>query len=161
MSASVLVEWTNTGSEPEDGRGEAADVTVFTDGRVCLGPRLAGESTWRQLSPQETAELRRVVFDELRIPDIKEENVSRAVDSAAAKRKEETDTQVAELVTGAVKDAGTTVIRVADSGSTHEVRYYDLYGSAREYPDVEDLQRLRRLELRMLEIAGVQEKHPN
>ena len=130
MSASVLIEWTKTGHEPEEAGGGTADVTVFTDGRVRLGPRLCGgKTTWRQLSRQEVAALRHFLFDELRILDIDGETVARNVEAAAAKRKEATDTESAELVTTAAMDAGTTILRAADQPNVHRrVRRYGISG---------------------------------
>lgn len=149
----MLIEWTKTDSELETAEG-IADVSVFTDGRVCLGPRLGeGEPLWGKLSDGELEELRRLVFDELRVLDIDDGAVSREVEEAATERRASMDNAAFEMVTGPQMDANTTLLRAADEGRETEIRFYDLFGNAETYPEVEDLQRLRRIELRLLEIA--------
>jgi hypothetical protein len=149
----VLIEWTKTDSELEAAEA-IADVSVFTDGRVRLGPRFGdGDSLWGQLSDDELEALRRWVFDELRVLDIDDEALSREVKAAAAQRKASTDNVAFEMVTGPQMDANSTLLRAADEGRANEIRFYDLFGNAETYPEVETLQRLRRIELRLLEIA--------
>jgi hypothetical protein len=47
----------------------------------------------------------------------------------------------------AVADAGKTVIRVRDGERTHEVRHYNLFDAARRYQLINELQRLRAMEV--------------
>ena len=149
----VLIEWTKTDSVPESTDG-MADVTVFADGRVCLGPRLGeGKPLWGRLSDGELVELRSLVFDELRVLDIDDEVLTRAVEAAARERRASTENAAFEVVTGPQMDANTTLLRVADEGRATEIRFYDLFGNAETYPEVQALQRLRQIELRLLEIA--------
>lgn len=155
----VLIEWTKTDSGATEG---VADVTVFTDGRVRLGRRLAdGEPLWDQLPDEELQELRRLVFDELRLLEIDGEALSRLVAAAAAERKSKTANLAFEIVTSPQMDAQDTLLKVADKERATEIRLYDLFGKAESYPEVESLQRLRRIELRLIEIAeALGQRHP-
>jgi hypothetical protein len=45
------------------------------------------------------------------------------------------------------------VLRTSEAGAAHEVRCYDLLGTAQGHPEIAALQRLRAIELRLLEIA--------
>lgn len=152
----IWIRWTKTAQPPtgEAGEEESADLTLYEDGRVRVGRRLAGgEPIQARLSEEELASLRRWVLDELCLPEIDGETLAREVRAAAARRKASASSEAAEWLATPQKDAGTTILRLADGGRTHEIRYYDLFGDAREHPEVEALQRLRRFELRMLELA--------
>ena len=151
----ILIQWNSDGGveQPSSAR---ADLTVFADGRVEVGPRFAkGTVAEHQLSEAELAALRRFVFEEQDIWSI---------DSAALERDVHA---VTNLGTGsgsragpvqavgpeAVADAATTVIRVRDGERTHQVSHYNLFGGARRYPQLNELQRLRAIEVRLLELA--------
>jgi hypothetical protein len=149
----VLLEWTMLGSETE-AASYGADVAVFADGRVRIGRRMAhGEPLMGQLTPNELQILRELIFGELRVLELEGEALTGAVRAAAEARKAAADSEAAELLTVAQMDAGTTLLRVPDGDRFHEIRYHDLLGDSHEYPEVESLQRLRRIELAVLELA--------
>ncbi len=151
VPADMLIEWTIADGD----RGDAvADVTVFADGRLRLGPRFGGgETTWRTLSQGELRELRRFAFAEQAVMEIDGEALAREVQAAIAQRRQAARSPTAELSTAPQMDAGTTIVRAADGGRTHEVRYHDLFGDAQRCPEIKALQRLRAVEAKMLEIA--------
>ena len=147
----LLLEWTKEAGDLEAPLGGTPDFSLFADGRVRLGPRLGGgEVSWHRLSPSQLEELRRFVFDEQALLDIDREALAAAVRAAAAQQQEAVDSSVAILVTAPQCGADTTVIRAAGPGGLHELRYFGLFGDAQRYPEVEALQRLRRIELRLL-----------
>jgi hypothetical protein len=151
----ILIQWHSAGGL-EKPPPAMADLTVFADGRVEVGPRFAdGTATTHQLSEADLAALRRFVFDEQDIWSIDSAALDRAVKAAA-----EADTgsgsgsgSVQALGPEAVADAATTVIRVSDGARTHQISYYNLFDAARRYPQINELQRLRAIERRLLELA--------
>jgi hypothetical protein len=147
MAKDVLIEWT-TGDPEVEGR---ADVTVLDDGRVRLSPRLGGGE--HRLSPEDLQALRHFVLDQQQFQKIEADALRQEVAAAADQRRRDVDSPGAAFVTVPQMDAGTTVIRANVAGSPHEVAYFDLAGDAQSYPRVERLQRLRRIELRMIELA--------
>lgn len=150
--AEALIEWTKTDRDPDEGR-DVADVTVYADGRVRFGPRLCGGGpVWHILPSDELAMLRRFVFEEQAIAGVDGEALAKEVADASARQQKARDTDSAVLSVAPQRDAGTTILRTADAGGVHEVRYYDLFGDAQRYPEVAALKRLRLVELRVLQI---------
>jgi hypothetical protein len=151
QTSGILVEWTMTTSDPAQ---EPPDVTVFEDGRVRLGPRLAGGGTsWHQLSQTELSELHRLLTAEPQILNIDARQIQREVSEAAERQMEALRSTGVEPSPGWQMDAGTSVFRLAAGGRTRDIRYYNLFGDAQRYPEVTSLQRLRSLELELLRIA--------
>ncbi len=146
MAQDILIEWTKGPRE----RREIADVTIFEDGRVRLAPRLGGGE--HRLSPKVLMEVRRFVIDEQQFHKIDEDALKRDV-QAAIEQYRSHDGPAATFVAGPQMDSGTTHFRSIVAGSPHEVAYPDLVGDAQIYPGVETLQRLRRIELKILELA--------
>jgi hypothetical protein len=151
----ILMQWTSDGGL-EKSLPAMADVTVFADGRVEVGPRFAhGTVTKHQLSAADLAALRRFVFDEQDIWSIDAAALNRAV-QAGAKGNADAGSHagsVHPLGTEAVADAATTVIRVSDGERTHQISQYNLFDAARRYPHINELQRLRAIERRLVELA--------
>ena len=147
MAEDVLIEWT----KGDPGPGRSADVTVFADGRVRLSPRLGGGE--HRLAPEELQAVRRFVVDEQQLQAIEGAALKREVEVAAAARSRDLASPGAAFVTVPQMDAGTTVIRANVAGLPHEITYFDLVGDAQSYPEVAPLQRLRRIELKMIELA--------
>jgi hypothetical protein len=115
-SDTIMLQW-----HSESGRGSSlpamADVTVFTNGRVEIGPRFAhGTATSQQLSDAELAALRRFVFEEQDIWSIDSAALTRDVTAAAAGSRA---IPVHSLGPEVVTDAATTVLRVRDGERTH------------------------------------------
>ena len=152
--AALLIEWSMRTNAPARSDRAVADVAIFDDGRVRFGPRLAdGQVRWQQLSQEVLVDLRRIIFDEQRILEIETAALKTAVRGAAARQREATASS--EVVATAVPtmDAGTTVLRASVADGVHEIRYYDLAGDTQRYAEVDALQRLRRIELRILKLV--------
>lgn len=150
MPDDILIAWWK-GDPESKAEADVADVTVLQDGRVRLSERFGGGEG--QLSEEDLNALRRFVFDEQRFLEIDEDALRRDVQAAAAARRQQFEGTGAEAVTAPQMDAGTTVLRADQAGASHEIRYFDLVGDAQSYPDVMPLQRIRLIELRMLELA--------
>ena len=151
-SAQALIEWTNTDREPDEAR-DVPDVTVYADGRVRFGPRLCGGGpVWHTLSPDDLAALRRFVFEDQAIAGVEGETLAKEVAEATARQQKARTSDSAILSVTPQRDAGTTILRTADAGRVCEVRYYDLFGDAQRYPEVDALRRLRLVELRVLQV---------
>lgn len=154
-SDNILIQWNSEGGLTKSPPA-TADLTVFADGRVEVGPRFGnGTVTKHQLSEADLAALRRFVFDEQDIWSIDSVALDSAVKAAV---KVDTDSgspagSVQPLGTEAVADAATTVICVSDGKRMPEIRHYNLFDAARRYPQINKLQRLRAIERRLLELA--------
>lgn len=154
-SDTIMLQWHSA-----SGRGNAlpatADVAVFTNGRVEVGPRFAhGTVTSHQLSDAELAALHRFVFEEQDIWSIDAAALAREV-TAAANASADADARampVQPLGPEAVADAATTVLRVRDGERTHQVSQYNLVDAVRRYPQIQALQRLQAIERRLLALA--------
>lgn len=150
MAEAALFEWTMTAKSAE---GALPDITLFGDGRLRLGARLGGETSWHALSKGEFEDLTHFLFVEQRIMEIEGETLSLAVQAAAEQKQKALEGSGALFTAAPQLDAGTSVFRATQSGRRHEVRYYDLFGDAQLYAEVEELQRLRSIELRLLELV--------
>lgn len=149
----IIIEWKSKGGL-EKPTSAVADVSVFADGRVEVGPRFAnGRATIQHLSEADLAALRRFVFEEQDIWSIDSDTLERDVQALANTNVGPTDTSVLALGTKAIADATTTVIRVRDGERQHEISHYNLFGAAQRYAQINELQRLRAIELRLLELA--------
>ena len=147
MEDDLLIEWRKKGPE----RDEIAAVTISQDGRVRLSANFGGGEY--RLSPDALQALLDFVFVVQQIQTIDDQAINREVQAAAAKRQRESKGTAAEFVATPQMGAGTTIIRAQVGGTLHEITHFDLVGDAYNYPEVEPLQRLRRIELRLLELA--------
>jgi hypothetical protein len=153
-SDTILIQWNSEGGL-EQPLPATADLTVFADGRVVVGPRFAhGTVTEHQLSDADLAALRRFVFDEQDIWSIDSAALDRAV-KAVANAGTDAGSRAGPVHLGpaAVADAATTVIRVRDGERTHQVSHYNLFDAVRRYPQINELQRLRAIERRLVDLA--------
>ena len=154
MPADTLIEWRSGGPGP----AEEVEVSVDTDGRVRLSERLGGGT--HQLSPEALSELRRFLEEEADFQSIAQEVVDTRVEGAAETRRS-ADTDEAMFFAGTQADAATTTLRSDIGGSRHEVHRQDLLGDADRYGEVEELERLRRIQLRLVDLAqGLAERGP-
>lgn len=151
----IMIQW-HSDSGRDKSLPAVADVTVFADGRVKVGPRFAhGTVVEQQLSKADFVALRRFVFEEQDIWSIDTATLARDVkamanaDADAASRAG----PVQPLGPEAIADAATTVIRVRDGERSHQVSHYNLFDAARRYPQINQLQRLRAIERRLVELA--------
>ena len=154
-SDTIILQWHSEGGR-DNPLPAMADVTVFADGRVEVGPRFAhGTVTTHQLSDADLAALHRFVFEEQDIWSIDSAALARDV-TAAANAGADAGARampVHPLGPEAVADAATTVLRVRDGERTHQVSQYNLIDAARRYPQIQALQRLRAIEKRLLALA--------
>lgn len=153
VAGDVLIEWTKVTGEAATPAG-GADITVFTDGRIRYGPRLGGgHIDWSRLSPAELEDLRQFVFQEQRLMDINNEALADTIAAARSGPAAGTDPGGAAATFAPQMDAGVTVIHADIGERSNRIRFYDVFGNAMRHPEVEALQRLRAIELRLLEIA--------
>jgi hypothetical protein len=151
----IVIQWKSKGGL-EKPNSAMADLTVFADGRVEVGPRFTnGTVAEYQLSEADLAALRQFVFEEQDIWSIDSAALERDVKAAANSDANLGSRAVPVQPVGpeAIADATTTVICVRDSERTHQVSHYNLFGAARHYPQINELQRLRAIEMRLLELA--------
>ena len=154
-SDNILIQWNSEG-KPGKLLPTTADLTVFSNGLVEVGPRFAnGTVTIHQLSESNLAALRRFVFEEQDVWSIDSTALDSAVETAVKANTELAphSGSVQQLGPGAVADAATTVIRVSDGTRSHQISYYNLFDAARRYPQINELQRFRAIERRLLELA--------
>lgn len=155
-SDTIVIQWHSEGGLKRP-VSDTADLTVFADGRVVVGPRFAnGKVTMHQLSEADFAALCHFVFEQQDIWSIDADAIERdvkAVDRSDADVGSRS-ASVVPLGPQAIADAAMTIIRVrGDDDRDHEVRYYNLVGAAQRYPQIDKLQRLRAIEMRLLELA--------
>jgi hypothetical protein len=151
----IMIQW-HSDSGRDKPLPAVADVTVFADGRIKVGPRFAnGTVVEQQLSEADLAALRRFVFEEQDIWSIDTAALARDVKAMASADADAASRAgpVQPLGPEAIADAATTVIRVHDGERTHQVSHYNLFDAARRYPQINQLQRLRAIERRLVELA--------
>lgn len=146
MPSKVMIEWTKT----QEATRSSADITVFEDGRIALSARLGGGRY--RLSKKELEALRRFLFKEQRLLEIDDRTLGEEV-TAAARRLQARTTADARVHTAPQMDAGTTYISACTGGQSMRLSYHDLTGDSLNYPDCGQLQRLGRVEARLLELA--------
>lgn len=147
MTQDLLIAWSQTEAAPDDG----AEIAVHSDGRVELSPRLGGGE--HRLDPDDLEELKRFVFDEAGFLSIQQAALDREVSERAAAARAERTTEAAAYVTEPDRDAGVTRLWCDAPGGRHLLAHRDLAGDAGRYPEADVLQRLRRIELRLLDLA--------
>jgi hypothetical protein len=145
VSTSTVVEWTQLGglaSQPS----EVADITVYADGRLRLGQRFGqGKVTWHQLSSADLATLRQFIFEDQALMNIDPQQLQQEVLMADSTQSSRTSLPA--------MDAGTTLMRAADGEKSITIRFHDVYGHAKAYPNINGIQRLRKVELYLLNLA--------
>ena len=142
-----MIEWA---SETRD-QNTTAEIAVSDDGLVRLSERFgAGE---HRLSAEDVRALRHFIYDEQGFLDIDNESVRQEIEREAENRRRDTEMSGLEFMAAPLMDAGTSVFRGNVDFAPHEVSHYDLVGDAQKYPGAEALQRLRRIELRLLALA--------
>ena len=146
MPDDILIEW----ALGERGSPDAAEVRIQADGWVTLSARLGGGKY--RLPSDDLEALRQFIEVEQRFGAVQQNELEAGVEAAAARQKRVAPPG-AEFHAGAQADAKTTTLRVSVRGRTQEITYHDLLGDAERYPDVEELQRLRAIELRLLRLA--------
>ncbi len=148
MASEILIEWSKLQSSAIE--STSAEIIVFDDGRVSLSERLGGGE--HQLTTEQLDELRTYIFEEQQLTKINEQDINREVEVAIATKTSEASPK-ATFVSQSQVHSGTTLIRSNLGGNEHIVRHGDLVGNAQAFPDIENLQRLRLIELKLLELA--------
>lgn len=150
-----IIQWTSKGGSGQS-TSSMADLAVFSDGRVKVGPRFAkGKAAEHTLTDAEFKALYRFVFVEQDIWSIDAAELEREVktvsslDTEVGSHVEETVPLGAEVIA----DAATSVIYVREGEREHEVSLYNLFSRANRHPEINALKRLRAIELRLLELA--------
>ena len=142
-----LIEWF-LHSENET---SAMGLTVFIDGAVRMSRCF--ERGEFQISESDKRALKHFVLKEQGFLSIDNERLGQEIEREAEKRRREAETSGLEFMAAPQMDAGMSVFRSDVGSAPHEVNHYDLVGDAQKYPGAESLQRLRRIELRLLELA--------
>ena len=151
----IVIQWRTIGGLSID-RSNIADLTIYADGKTVVGPRFGqGKHVEGELSMGQIQDLLRFAIDEQHFFRF----YSRAVDAEikAILRQRQVDSQdvggIAVPLGPPYVDAGTTVILIAADGQQHEVRFQGLVFAVQDYPEINALQQLRAIELRLLSVA--------
>ena len=154
-SDAIVVQWRTIGGLTSD-RSSIADLTIYADGRTVVGPRFSqGDIVRWQLDRGQIQGLLRFAIDEHNFFGFDERAVNAEVNAILQQR------QASSQEVGAIAvslgppyvDAGTTVILIAADGQQHEVRFQGLFFAAQDFPEIDALQQLRAVELKLLKIA--------
>lgn len=123
-------------------------LTLTGDGAVTVRAAAPSGGVIRaRLSAAATAALLRDIIEVERFTQIDDDALARAT---APKQQ---SGGVVSLGMSAVADAPTTFIDIASPDCTHAVSFYGLAFASTAYPEAEVVQRLRRIELRLLGLA--------
>lgn len=146
----LLVDWRLTQSGNDT---PPADITLFKDRRLGLGSRF-GDKVF-QLDDQKFNAVRDYIFAQQNLPGIEQRALLDAVATARADVRRATENSAAVAFTAPQLDAGTTIIRADINGEIRQISYHDLVGDARAFPQIDALQRLRRIEEKLLELLDL------
>lgn len=151
----IVIQWRTLGGLSIN-RTNIADLTIYADGKSVLGPRFGqGKHRQGQLSMGQIQDLLKFAIDEQRFFRFD----SRAVDAEikAILRQRQLDSQdaggIALPLGPPYVDGGTTVIMIAADDQQHEVQFQGLAFAIQDYPQIEALQQLRAVELKLLRVA--------
>lgn len=151
----VVIAWRSAGglgAQDDDG----PDLVVRADGAVTVAGRFSGRQPERRsISQGQLQGLLAMALDNNRFFTIDEGEVERRI--AAVRARWRAAPAPGEAITVPAGppyvDAGTTTIAIAADGRRHEVSVHGLFAAARDFPEIEELQRLRAIELALLELA--------
>lgn len=133
-------------------------LAVYPDGRVEAAGRLAGRdgSAHGRIDPAEVRRLLRFIVEEQRFHAIDAETIRQRIAARDAERRQAAESGGTVLATGeeAYRGAGASLIRVDPEGApAHEVRLEGLFALSRDHAAIDELTRLRAIELRLLRLA--------
>jgi len=150
----ILIQW-RVDSGAQTSATQSPDLTVYTDGRVEVGPRFtAGRQVVQaQLSDTELDALHHLVFKQNNIWTIDSAQVDQDVANIGRKRASQSENNITVLGTESIADAGTTIIRVQEGNRVKRISHYNLAADAQNYSEIEALSRLRAIEQRLIELA--------
>ncbi len=119
---------------PTNGKQFIPDLQIFPNGRAVLGGRNPSiEPFDSKISQSELKALLHLVVNQNRFLEIDEEDMEKRM-----KANEKVKTQIA--------DGNTVAFRVNLPKGRRQIQIYTLYNAVKNYPEVEDIQRLGRIE---------------
>lgn len=151
----IVIQWRTIGGLSID-RSNIADLTIYADGKSIVGPRFGqGKPVEGEVSTGQIQDLLRFAIDEQHFFRFDGGAVDDEINAILQQR------QVDSQDTGGIAvplgppyvDAGTTVILIAADGRRYEASFQGLVFAAQDYPEINALQQLRAIELRLLSVA--------
>lgn len=154
-SGAIVIQWGTIGGL--SGYNDSmTDLTIYADGKTTVGSRFSqGEIVESSLTPEQIQQLLSFAIDDNDFFAFDARAVEEAVNAAVEKRRatsQEGDVIAVPLGPPYI-DAGTTIILIAADSKQHEVRYQGLFFAAQDFPEIEALQQLRAIELKLLSLA--------
>ncbi len=154
-SDAIVVQWRTMGGLSID-RSNIADLTIYADGKTVVSPRFSrGNLVEKQLEMRQIQDLLRFAIDENHFFGFDGRAVDAEIKGSLRQR------QAAPLGAGVIAvplgppyvDAGITMILIAADRQEHEVSFQGLAFAAQDFPEIEALQQLRTIELKLLNVA--------
>lgn len=154
-SGAIVIQWQTIGGLSGN-NDNTADLTIYADGKTIVGARFSqGKILESRLTPEQIQQLLSFAIDDNDFFGFDARVVEEAVNAAVEQRRatsQEGDAIAVPLGPPYI-DAGTTIILIAADGKQHEVRYQGLFFAAQDFPEIEALQQLRAIELKLLSVA--------
>ncbi len=154
-SDTIIIQWRTVGGLSIE-RSNIADLMIYADGKTVVGPRFnQGNPVESQLKTEQIQDLLRFAIDENQFFEFDSRAVNEEIKAILRQRQADSqDVGVIAVPLGPpYVDAGTTVILIAANGQQHEVRFQGLVFAAQDFPEIEALQQLRAIELKLLRVA--------
>jgi hypothetical protein len=153
-SDAVVLKWQTTGGLSID-RSNIADLTIYADGKTMLGPRFSqGTHRETQVDPGQIQDLLRFAIDENSFFNIDDRAINTEIETIQQQRQAVAEAGAIAVPLGPPYiDVGNSVILIAADGQQHEVSIHGLAFAAQDFPEVETLQQLRAIELKLLNMA--------
>lgn len=154
-SDAIVVQWRTIGGLTID-RSNIADLTIYADGRTVVSPRFSqGNPVEDQLDMGQIQDLLKFAIDENNFFGFDERAVNAEINAVLQQRQANSQEigAIAVPLGPPYIDAGSTVILITADGQQHEVRFQGLFFAAQDFPEIEALQQLRAIELKLLNVA--------
>ena len=161
-SGAIVIQWRTIGglSGSDD---STADLTIYAGGKTIVGPRFSqGKIVEGRLTSQQIQQLLSFAIDDNDFFGFDARAVEEVVNKVLEERRansQEGDVIAVPLGPPYI-DVGTTIILIAADGKQHEVKYQGLFFAAQDFPEIEALQKLRAIELKLLSMAKEIAKSP-
>jgi hypothetical protein len=154
-SDAIVVQWRTIGGLSID-RSNIADLTIYADGKTVVDPRFSqGNPVESQLEIEQIQELLRFVIDENNFFGFDGSAVEAEINVVLQQRQAQLPEAgaIAIPLVPPYVDAGTTVILIAADGQQQQVHFQGLFVAAQDFPEIEAIQQLRAIELKLLTVA--------
>ncbi len=151
----VVIRWRSSGGLAA-AEADGSDLAIRADGSATVGGRFGGgRPVEGRITPARLQDLLRLALDDKAFFAIDETKLDRAIAAALRKRQEAGEADDVIHLPGGPHyvDAGTTSIEIAADGKRHEVNVHGLFAAARDFPEIDELRRLRAIEVALLELA--------